>query len=73
MIYDIFKHIIEIEEKQIETYGIVVRNSGKTERTVFDVSENYDAVLSLVNRLNADKVELIHLDSVLEDFFDTNA
>ncbi len=73
MIYDIFKHVIEIEEKQIETYGIVVRNGDKTERTVFDVSESHDAVLSLVNRLNAGKVELVHLDSVLEDFFDTNA
>lgn len=72
VIYDIFKHIIEIDGKQIETYGIAVRESGKTVKTVFDVSVNCDAVISLVNRLNEGQVELIHFESVLEDFFVEN-
>lgn len=70
--YSIFKHVIEIEGKQVETYGIAVQSGGETERIVFDVSENGVAVELLVESLNEGEVEPIHLDGILENFFDLN-
>ena len=69
MSYEIFRHQIAIENNMIETYGIKVYENNKLLRTVYDVSTDFNAITKLVYLLNVENIELIHFESVLEDFY----
>lgn len=69
MYYKVFKHQIVIENTNIESYGIEVYENRALVRKLFDVSTDYDALSRLVDSLNENKIESIHLDSILEDFY----
>ena len=69
MIYKIFKHKITIENISLESYGIIVFENEKIVRQLFDVSTDYNALSKLVDSLNENGVELVHLDSIIEDFY----
>ena len=69
MRYEVFKHIITIENIDIESYGIIVFENKKIVRKIFDVSTDYSALSLLVDLLNKNRVEPIHLDSIIEDFY----
>lgn len=63
-----FSHYIRIEERRVKTYGIAVL-SVKTLEIRRDVSIDGKAVKELVRKMNKEKIELVHLDSILEDFY----
>lgn len=69
MRYEIFKHIITIDDINIESYGIIVFENQKIVRRLFDVSTDHCALSRLVDSLNKNRVEPIHLDSIIEDFY----
>ena len=72
MRYRFFRHIITIEDIDIESYGIIVFENKKIVRKIFDVSTDYRALSLLVDLLNKNRVEPIHLDSIIEDFHSDN-
>lgn len=63
-----FSHYIKIEKRRVKTYGIAVISANvlKIRR---DVSTNGEALKQIVKRMNEGKVEPVHLDSILEDFY----
>lgn len=69
MKYILFSHKTEIDGKIINTYGIKTVADKGTEKTLYDVSTDYNAINSLVKRLNEGQVELTHLECILEDFY----
>ena len=69
MKYIMFPHYIRIDNRRIKTYAIVARKKCIVEKIVKDVSTDRIAVRDLVKRLNAGKVELIHLGNIIEDFY----
>ena len=72
MKYVLFRHFTKIENDIIKTHGIVVFNKLVPVRVVKDISTDYEAVRELVSNLNNEKVELVHLDDILEDFLFEN-
>lgn len=69
MYYKVFKHQTVIENINIESYGIKVYENRILVRKLFDVSTDHSALSKLVDSLNKNKIESIHLDSILEDFY----
>lgn len=63
-----FSHYIRIEERRVKTYGIAVL-SAKAIEIRKDVSTDGKAVKQLVKSLNKCKVDVVHIDSVIEDFY----
>lgn len=66
--YVMLPHLIKIEEKTVKTYGIVVFEKPFYAKFVKDVSTDRESVKYLVKDLNDYKVEIVHLDEVIEDF-----
>lgn len=63
-----FSHYIKIEKMRVKTYGIaVISAKGLVIRR--DMSTDGKAVKELVKRMNEEKIDVIHLDSILEDFY----
>lgn len=66
-----FSHYIKIEKMRVKTYGIaVISAKGLVIRR--DMSTDGKAVKELVKRMNEDKIELVHLDDIIEDFYLTH-
>lgn len=63
-----FSHYIKIEKKRVKTYGIIAI-SAKVFEIRKDVSTDGKAVKELVKKMNQDKIEFVHLDSILDDFY----
>ncbi len=68
MKYFSFPHLTKIEEKRVKAYGIVVFDNAFYVKFVKDVTTDYNAIKHLVKDLNDYKIELVHLDDVIEDF-----
>lgn len=69
MKYIMIPHYIRIDNKYVKTYAIAAINKYIVVKLVKDVSTDKRAVSDLVKRLNAGKVELIHLENIIEDFY----
>lgn len=69
MIYRVFSHTVDIDNKAVKTYGISVISGGREQKILFDVSTDLSAVEGLVARLNEGEVELVHLNDILDDFY----
>lgn len=63
-----FSHYIKIEKRKVKTYGIAVISAKKIEIRK-DVSTDGEALKHLVKRMNKDKVSIILLDDIIEDFY----
>lgn len=63
-----FPHLTKIENKTVKTYGIIAFDKPLYGKIVKDISTDKESINHLVNDLNSCKVELIHLDDVIEDF-----
>ena len=72
MNYVVFPHYVKIENKKIKTYGIMVTNQFVPIKVFKDISTDYRAIRKLVKRLNDGKVELVHVDDIIEDFYFDN-
>lgn len=69
MKYEIFKHNIKIEDKTVETYGIRICDNKNVIDKLYDVSTDYNAISQLVDSLNKNRIDFIHFNSILEDFY----
>lgn len=69
MKYILFAHKTDINGTKINTYGIKIEAEKCTVKTLYDVSTDFNAIYSLVKRLNEGQVELTHLECILEDFY----
>lgn len=69
MRYTIFKHNITIKNVAINSFGIRVYAKNTLICELFDVSTDYKALKNLVDSLNENEIDVIHLDSILEDFY----
>lgn len=72
MNYIVVPHHVKIENKKVKTYGIMVTNLFVPIKVFKDISTDYKAIQNLVKRLNDGKVELIHVDDIIEDFYFDN-
>lgn len=68
MNYLLCKEKVKIEGHTVFTYGIKAYDNGVMIKHISDVSLNYHAVKNLVSDLNKYKVDIIHLEDVIEDF-----
>lgn len=69
MKYIAFSHYIYVENKRVKTYAIAVLARFILIKVKWDISTNGQAVRELVKRLNKGQVKLIHLDDIIEDFY----
>lgn len=72
MNYIVVPHHVKIENKKIKTYGIIVINKFIPIKVFKDISTGHKAIRKLVKRLNEAKVELVHVDDIIEDFYFDN-
>ena len=72
MKYVVFPHYVKIENIKIKTYGIMVTKLFIPIKVFKDISTDYKAIRNLVKRLNDGKVELVHVDDIIEDFYFDN-
>ena len=72
MNYIVVPHHVKIENQKIKTYGIIVINKIIPIKVFKDISTDYKAIQNLVKRLNDGRVELIHVDDIIEDFYFDN-
>ncbi len=72
MNYVVFPHCVKIENKKVKTYGIIVINKIIPIKVFKDISTDYEAIQDLVKRLNDGKVEFVHVDDIIEDFYFDN-
>lgn len=63
-----FSHYVKIEKRRVRTYGIAVIFS-KALEIHRDISTDGKAVKELVRRMNKDKIDLVHFNSILDDFY----
>lgn len=63
-----FSHCIKIEKRRAKTYGIATI-SAKGLEIRRDVTTDGEALKQLVRRMNEDRIDVVHLDSILEDFY----
>lgn len=54
------------------TYGIELREGGRSLRRISDVSQSYTGVRRLCGKCNRLKLDSIHIDDVIEDFITAN-
>ncbi|MCD7846691.1 MAG: DUF6514 family protein [Oscillospiraceae bacterium] len=57
-----------IECKGLSTYGIIAVDSDEIIEEIPDISANKEAIIGLANRMNHDRLSLIHFCDVVEDF-----
>lgn len=70
MRYSVFYHDVKTEYDCFITAGIeVTDDNGKTIHKLYDVSTDFEPLKELVKRLNCEKVEYEHLESVIEDYY----
>lgn len=72
MNYIVVPHHVKIENKKVKTYGIIVINKIIPIKVFKDISTDYKAIQNLVKRLNDGRVELVHVDNIIEDFYFDN-
>ena len=68
IIYFILPSKVVVEETLYNTYGIGAYSDGMVVDYIPDLSPLFDKVKSLVNLCNEEKLSLIHLRDVVEDF-----
>ncbi len=72
MQYQIFEHIIDVENESIKTYGIVLYVDGCEAMRIHDVTTDYNAICELVVMLNEKRVDPFDLAKLVENFINKN-
>lgn len=67
MKYLMFPHLTKIEEKIVKVYGIMAFQGINCEIIVKSITTHRKTIKHLVKSLNESKVELVHLNDILED------
>lgn len=68
MEYAIISHKSEVDNVCMTTYGMAIYKCGILFRMIEDISTNLCATQSLIDILNQENPEPIHLDDIVEDF-----
>mgnify|MGYP003293736842 CR=1 FL=1 len=68
MIYQVFKHVTRVEEKDIDTYGIVLFTNGAETLRMYDVSTDYNSITKFVESINASHLDPFRLGQALEKY-----
>ncbi len=71
MKYEYFKHSINIEEKLLDAYGIILFVNGNEVVRLYDISTDINVIEDLVNSLNNTKPNPFKLGELLEQYMDT--
>ncbi len=70
MRYSVFYHRVKSESESFISAGILIENEqGEEVRRIYDVSTDFDAIEKFTASLNENSVSLIHLESMLEDYY----
>lgn len=70
MRYSVFYHKVKIESETVMSAGILIEDEqGEEVRRIYDVSTDFDAIERFTASLNENGVSLIHLESMLEDYY----
>lgn len=69
MRYQSFKHIVNIENDEIETYGIVLYVNESEAVRIYDVSTDYNSVSNFIDKINASHLDPSELGQALEKYF----
>ncbi len=68
MVYALISHKSEVDGISLTEYGMAIYKCGILFRIIEDISTNLIATEKLIDILNEEKPELIHLDDIVEDF-----
>ena len=67
--YDLVEdHIINDYCGEYDSYGIVVISDGTELKRISDISTDHEKIEKLVRLCNEVAVELVHIDSIVENF-----
>ena len=69
MEYKSFKHTINIENNDVETYGIILYVNDIEAVRVYDVSTDYASISEFVYKINASHLDPVELGQALEKYF----
>lgn len=70
MHYEVFVSNAKLDAGNFESFGIeAIKNGGGVVKQIPDVSLDFTAVNKVVNMMNECKLEFVHLEAVIEDFF----
>lgn len=72
MQYQVFDHIINLENENIKTYGIVFYVDNREALRVYDVSTDYQAISEFVDSINEKHLDPFKLGELLEEFINKN-
>lgn len=72
MQYQVFDHIINLENENIKTYGIVLYVNNFEVLRVYDVSTDYQAISDFVDSINKKHLDPFKLGESLEEFINKN-
>mgnify|MGYP003292279998 CR=1 FL=1 len=72
MQYQVFDHIINLENENIKTYGIVLYVNNFEVLRVYDVSTDYQAISDFVDLINKKHLDPFKLGESLEEFINKN-
>ena len=68
MKYYVLKCLVEEDEYQEKSYGLLLIDEDMSRRYVCNVTSDYDKMRELVDNMNEFSVEPCHTDNVIEDF-----
>ena len=68
MQYQVFDHIINVENENIKTYGIVLYVDNREVLRVYDVSTDCQAISDFVSLINKNHLDPFRLGELLEKF-----
>ena len=68
MKYYLLKCKVESRDLNEENYGILTVSDDNTREYICNVSDDADALSSLVENMNEYKIELSHANEIVEDF-----
>lgn len=68
MKYYVLKCLVEEDDYQEKSYGVLLVDEDMNRRYICNVTSNYDKMKKLVDDMNEFSVESCHTDNVIEDF-----
>lgn len=69
MRYEVFEHSVNIDGREITTYGITCCVDNAEAVRVYDVSTDFNSLSKLVESANASHLDPLYLGQTLEKYF----
>ena len=68
MVYDIISHCSQVNGAAVTEYGMAIYRRGVLFRVIEDLSTDYGATQKLIDILNEENPDIVHIDDIVEDF-----